>query len=68
MLRKEGPTEWIFTEQKVIKIILLKLYSYYSLKNLKAMDFKFREKQPPAYFVSDLAHGMRVCYREVIEE
>ncbi|CAF4107813.1 unnamed protein product, partial [Adineta steineri] len=43
MLRKEGPKEWIFDERK----------------NLKAMRFQFREKEPADDFVSNLADRMR---------
>ncbi|CAF4013700.1 unnamed protein product [Adineta steineri] len=43
MLRKEGPKKWIFGE----------------CKNLKAMHFQFREKEPANDFVSNLARQMR---------
>ncbi|CAF1172849.1 unnamed protein product [Adineta steineri] len=43
MLRKEGPNEWIFNE----------------CKNLEAMYFQFREKEPANDFVSNLASRMR---------
>ncbi|CAF4318899.1 unnamed protein product, partial [Adineta steineri] len=43
MLRKEGPKKWIFNE----------------CKNLKAMHFQFREKEPANDFVSSLARQMR---------
>ncbi|CAF1425013.1 unnamed protein product [Adineta steineri] len=43
MLRKEGPKEWIFDERK----------------NLNAMHFQFREKEPANDFVSNLALRMR---------
>ncbi|CAF0765571.1 unnamed protein product [Adineta steineri] len=43
MLRKEGPNEWIFNE----------------CKNLEAMYFQFREKEPANDFVSNLAGRMR---------
>ncbi|CAF0762387.1 unnamed protein product [Adineta steineri] len=43
MLRKEGPKKWIFNE----------------CRNLKAMHFQFREKEPANDFVSSLARQMR---------
>lgn len=45
MLQKQGPVEWIFDE----------------IRKLNELIFRFKDKEEPMLFVSNVVHSMQVC-------